>query len=90
MGTVKVSKKGWVIIPRDIRKQYQIHPGDLVQVVDYAGHIAIVPALKDPILQARGLLKGEPSLTDALLQERRQEREREERQVQPTTAQARG
>lgn len=90
MGTVKVSKKGWVVIPRDIRERYHIQPGDQVQVVDYAGHIAIIPILEDPIRQARGLQKGEPSLTQALLEERRQEREREERRVRRTAAQTRG
>ena len=81
MGTVKVSKKGWVVIPRDIRERYNIRPGDRVQVVDYAGHIAIIPALVDPISQARGFLKGGTSLTQALLEERQQERERENRLV---------
>lgn len=90
MGTVKVSKKGWVVIPREIRERYHIQPGDQVQVVDYGGHIAIIPALEDPVRQARGFLKGEPSLTEALLHERRQECEREGRRLQRTPPQAHG
>ena len=82
MSTVKVSKKGWVVIPRDIRERHGIRPGDRVHIVDYAGRIAIVPALKEPIRQGRGLLKGGPSLTEALLEERRRELEREQRKVQ--------
>ena len=81
MSTVKVSRKGWVVIPRDIRERHGIRPGDRVHIVDYAGRIAIVPALKDPIRQGRGLLKGRPSLTRALLEERRLELEREEREI---------
>ena len=82
MATVTVSKKGWVVIPREIRQRYGIQPGDKIHIVDYAGRIAIVPAMKDPIQEARGMLKGGPSLTKALLEERRREREQEERDIQ--------
>ncbi len=85
MSTVKVSRKGWVVIPRDIRERHGIRPGDRVHIVDYAGRIAIVPALEDPIRQGRGLLKGRPSLTEALLEERRRELEREQREIQTRT-----
>ena len=82
MSTAKVSKKGWVVIPRDIRERHGIRPGDTVHIVDYAGRIAIIPALKDPISQGRGLLRGGPSLTEALLEERRRDVERDERKIQ--------
>lgn len=82
MATVTVSKKGWVVIPREIRQRYGIRPGDRVQVVDYAGRIAIIPAMNDPIREARGMLKGGPSLTEALLEERRRELEQEEQEIQ--------
>ncbi len=85
MSTVTVSKKGWVVIPRDIRERYGIKPGDKVVIVDYAGRIAIFPAMKDPVREIRGLLKGGPSLTQALLEERRKEREAEERKMQRST-----
>ena len=81
MATVTVSKKGWVVIPHEIRERYGIRPGDKVQVVDYAGRIAIIPAMKDPIQEARGMLKGGPSLTKALLEERRREWEQEEQEI---------
>ena len=82
MATVTVSKKGWVVIPREIRQRYGIRPGDKVQVVDYAERIAIIPAMKDPIQEARGMLKGRPSLTKALLEERRRDLEREEQKIE--------
>jgi len=83
MAIAKVSKKGWVVIPRDIRQRHGIRPGDKVHIVDYAGRIAIIPAANDPIAAARGMLKGGPSLTKALLEERRWELEREERDLAP-------
>ena len=82
MPTVTVSTKGWVVIPREIRERYNIRPGDKVHIVDYAGRIAIIPAMKDPIREARGMLKGGRSLTGLLLEERRHERLREERDVE--------
>jgi AbrB family looped-hinge helix DNA binding protein len=82
MAIAKVSKKGWVVIPHDIRERYGIRPGDKVHIIDYGGRIAIVPALKDPIHQLRGMFKGGPSLTRALLDERRKEREREEAKIE--------
>jgi AbrB family looped-hinge helix DNA binding protein len=83
MSVVKVSKKGWVVIPRDIRQRHGIRPGDRVHVIDYAGRIAIIPASDDPIATGRGMLKGGPSMTKALLEERRWELEREERDLPP-------
>lgn len=73
---VTVSEKGWVVIPAALRKKYHLHPGTEVQVVDYGGVLALVPQLADPVRQAAGLLKGKPSLTQALLVERRKERTR--------------
>lgn len=67
------------MIPAVLRKRYGLQPGDRVALVDYGGALAIVPKLAaDPHIQvARGLLKGEGSLVDALRTERNQERRRE-------------
>ena len=73
-----ISSKGWVVIPADLRKKYNLTPGTEVVIVDYGGVLAIVPAMKDPIKEGRGLLKGLPSLTKDLLEERKKERKREE------------
>ncbi len=72
-----VSNKGWVVIPAELRKKYNLVPGTEVIIVDYGGVLSIIPALKNPVKQGRGLLKGLPSLTKDLLQERKQERSRE-------------
>jgi AbrB family looped-hinge helix DNA binding protein len=72
--SVIVSEKGWVVIPADLRKKYNLQPGTAVQVVDYGGVIALVPGLADPVRQAAGMLKGRRSLTGALLAEHQAER----------------
>lgn len=69
-----ISNKGWVVIPAELRKKYNLLPGTEVIIVDYGGVLAIVPALQDPIKQGRGSLKGLPSLTKDLLQERKKEK----------------
>ncbi len=77
MTTATVSSKGWVVIPADIRKKYDLRPGDRVMLVDYGGVLAIVPSLPRPVADSAGLLKGGPSLTKALLAEHARERRRE-------------
>ena len=76
-----ISNKGWVVIPAELRKKYNLLPGTTVVIVDYGGVLSIIPALKDPIKQGKGLLKGLPSLTRDLLKERAKERVREEKKV---------
>jgi len=78
VSVARVSAKGWVVIPAEYRHKYGIEAGDQVHIVDYGGVLAIVPLLSDPVEQACGLLKGPVSLTEALLAERRAERERED------------
>lgn len=79
--TLTISNKGWVVIPADLRKKYNLTPGTEVLIVDYGGVLAIVPAMRDPIKQGRGLLKDLPSLTKDLLKEREKERRREEARI---------
>ncbi len=74
-----VSNKGWVVIPAEYRKKYNLHPGAKVVIVDYGGVLAIVPAVKDPVKTGYGFLKGGPLLTEALKAERELEKKREER-----------
>ncbi|HHB90952.1 MAG TPA: AbrB/MazE/SpoVT family DNA-binding domain-containing protein [Anaerolineae bacterium] len=83
MKTVVVSKKGWVVIPAEIRKKLNIQPGDKMMVIQEGDTIQLIPVPDDPIEWGRGLLKDEggPSLVEALLEERRRDREREEAEI---------
>jgi AbrB family looped-hinge helix DNA binding protein len=74
---VRLSQKGWVVIPAALREKYGLKPGSDVQVVDYGGVLALVPVLKDPIQDGAGLVKGPDSLAQAIVEEHCQERERE-------------
>ena len=73
---VTISEKGWIVIPAELRKKYNLRAGTKVSVVDYGGVLALVPALAKPIRQAAGMLKGRTSLTGALMAEHRRERAR--------------
>lgn len=74
---VKISQKGWVVIPAELRKKYDLKPGVEIHVVDYGGVLSLIPATEDPVQYAAGMLGGEVSLTQALLAERERERARE-------------
>ena len=72
MALAKVSHKGAVVIPKEIRKKFEIEAGMIVNVTEVNGSIRIMPIPKDPIAAARGLLKedSKQSLTEILLEER--------------------
>jgi len=78
MYTTRVSTKGWVVIPKDLREKHGLRKGRRVQVVDYGHVIALVPLPDDPVAALHGMLEGGPSLTADLLAERARERAREE------------
>ncbi len=40
---LRLSQKGWIVIPAALRKKYNLKAGDLVQIVDYGGVFGIVP-----------------------------------------------
>ena len=71
-----LSKKGWVVIPKEIRERYGLKTGDSVHVVNYGGVISIVPASEVPIKKSMGMLKGKTSLVKELVKSRRLDAER--------------
>jgi AbrB family looped-hinge helix DNA binding protein len=56
MPAVTVSPKFQVVIPKEIRDQMKITPGQKVQMMVYKGSILLVPLR--PIEEMRGFLKG--------------------------------
>jgi AbrB family looped-hinge helix DNA binding protein len=78
MPIATVSEKGWVVIPKQYRDLLGLTKGSKVVVIYDGEGIFIAPPSLDPIGKARGLFADGPSLTEALLEERRIERQREE------------
>jgi AbrB family looped-hinge helix DNA binding protein len=79
MPVVKTSSKGQIVIPVEIRKKLGIEPGQKVNLTLVDGKAVITPLPEDPIKALRGALKGVPSMTKALLEDRKKEIEREEK-----------
>jgi AbrB family looped-hinge helix DNA binding protein len=73
MNTSTLSEKGWVVIPQELRQRYGLKKGDRVHVIDYGGVLSIVPASSTPIKSARGMLRGETSLVEALVKSRQED-----------------
>lgn len=73
MDTVKVLIKGQVVIPAQMRKKYDIQPGNFLQIFEYGNLIYLVPPAKDPLKEAMGCLSQKPSLSRALLKERKKD-----------------
>jgi AbrB family looped-hinge helix DNA binding protein len=71
--SLKLSQKGWIVIPAAMRKKYGLKPGSNLLLVDYGGVLSLVPAFKDAVKEGAGLLKGCDSLTQAVVDEHRSE-----------------
>ncbi len=56
MQTVKVSPKYQIVIPRDIRKNLNIRPGQKMQVLEHDGRVELI--IDREISELRGFLKG--------------------------------
>jgi AbrB family looped-hinge helix DNA binding protein len=56
MQTVTISSKYQVVIPREVRRQFDLKPGQQIMFIPYNGtlRVVIVPSIK----KARGMLKG--------------------------------
>ncbi len=56
MGTVTLSPKFQVVIPKPIREELSLSPGQRIQVIVHDGRIELIPLR--PIKEMRGFLKG--------------------------------
>lgn len=74
--SAKVSIKGQIVIPGELRKKFRLEPGTQVDVYEYGNVICLAPRLEDPINAAWGALPPEPSLAEALRRDRQRDESR--------------
>ena len=69
----KVTTKGQIVIPKKIREKYGIYPSTPIRWIEKKEGILMVPDTEDPIIAARGMLKGSGVLK-AYLKEKSKEK----------------
>ena len=80
MMTTKLSEKGQIVIPVELRRRYRIVPGTQVELMDIGGEIVIIPlTIKSPIEEAKGFLKGGRSTKELMRAIRKEERKFEQK-----------
>ena len=73
----KVTTRGQVSIPSEIRKKFNIEPESRVEWVVKGNVIRVIPLPKDPVAAFRGRGSRKYS-TERLIEERRADREKED------------
>lgn len=71
---VKISAKGQVVLPAEIRKKYDIEAGREVEILDFGGEIVIVPI---PETKGRGFVKFRRKLDEILAEYKEEEKIKE-------------
>lgn len=81
MPTVTVSSKGQIVMPKEVRDALGIKPKQKVFLKVVENHAEIIPLPQDPIKAFCGIFGKGPSLTKALLKERKEEIRIEEEKI---------
>jgi AbrB family looped-hinge helix DNA binding protein len=79
---IKISSKGQVIIPAELRQELGLEQGTTATWRRENGSLVLTPMTRQRLGEIRGFLKpapGEPSAFDLLFEERERERKREKR-----------
>lgn len=81
MAVAVISSKGQLVIPKKMRDALSIRDGQKVLVKLAEDHLEVIPLPKDPAEAFCGAFEKGASLTEALLRERKEDREREEKKA---------
>lgn len=80
MAMVRMSGKGQIVIPKEVRKKLGLKPNTKVKLELVDDH-AEISALPDYVKELRGILKDKPSMTADLLKEHEKEVKEDEAAV---------
>ena len=78
--TSKVTSKGQVVIPKKLREKYGIRTATAIRWIEKDQGILMVPESENPIVAARGMLKGS-GILKAYMKEKRREKEKENKRI---------
>jgi len=76
----KVTSKGQVVIPKRLREKYGIRSLTAIRWIEKDQGILMVPESEDPIVAARGMLKG-TGILKSFMEEKRLEKQREDERI---------
>ena len=82
METAYVTSKGQLAVPVKLRRKYNIKKGTRINFLEDGGRIVMQPVTREYIREFRGIYKlkpGEKSATQELLEDRAEEKRREEK-----------
>lgn len=73
MNVVRASSKYQIAIPKSIRTKLNIKPGQQLTISEEDGVIIITPVPPDPADFLCGIFKGEPSMREELMNEKKRD-----------------
>ena len=77
MPITTLSSKGQIVIPKNLREGLGLTTGARVFLKRVDDHLELAPVPGDPVKHFLGIFKDGPSLTQALIKERKREKRRE-------------
>ncbi|MCP4625312.1 MAG: AbrB/MazE/SpoVT family DNA-binding domain-containing protein [bacterium] len=81
MIVVTASSRGQIVIPKEIRKKLNIVAGKKLSVKAEGDQVLLTPLPDDPVEAFCGIFKDKSSLTSALTEHRKKDKEREEKKI---------
>jgi AbrB family looped-hinge helix DNA binding protein len=81
MPIVTTSNRGQIVIPKEVRKRLKLIPGKKLLIKVEGDHAILLPLPDNPVDYYCGFFSGDASLTEALLEEREKDRDREAEKV---------
>ncbi len=73
---VRISTKGQIVLPAELRKKYDIEAGKEFEILDFGGEIVIVPV---PETKGRGFVKFKRRLDEVIAEYKEEEKRKEMR-----------
>jgi AbrB family looped-hinge helix DNA binding protein len=81
MPIVTTSNRGQIVIPKEVRKRLKLLPGNKLLIKVEGDHAILMPLPDKPVDYYCGFFAGDLSLTEALLEEREKDRDREAEKI---------